>query len=80
MKAILEFNLNEAEDVMAHKRCVKATDMAIALFELTQQLPEKLKHLEELAEGGEINLVNFVIEEINFTLETNGIMLGELIN
>lgn len=34
MKAILEFDLNDPDDVMAHKRCVKALDMALALWDI----------------------------------------------
>jgi hypothetical protein len=33
MKAILEFDLDDPDDRMAHLRCVKATDMAIMLFD-----------------------------------------------
>ena len=36
MKAILEFNLDDEDDRMAHLRCVKATDMAIVLFNIQQ--------------------------------------------
>jgi hypothetical protein len=34
MKAILEFDLNEPDDIMAHMRAVKSLDMAIAIWEL----------------------------------------------
>lgn len=33
MKAILEFDLLDVDDEMAHSRCVKATSMAFALWE-----------------------------------------------
>jgi hypothetical protein len=80
MKATLEFNLNEPEDVMAHKRCVKSVDMAIALHEISTQLIEKLKHIEELAPDSELNLIDFIADEISFSLQSNGIILEELIN
>jgi hypothetical protein len=80
MKAILEFNLNEPEDVMAHKRCVKSVDMAVALFQISTQLIDRLRHLEEIAEETELNLVDFVVGEITSTMEENGIILDELIN
>jgi len=35
MKAKLEFDLDDFDDKMAHNRCVKATDMAIVLWEIT---------------------------------------------
>ena len=34
MKAQLTFNLDDPEDKMAHLRCVKSLDMAIALHEI----------------------------------------------
>ena len=34
MKGILEFDLNDLDDVMAHKRAVLALDMALALYEI----------------------------------------------
>jgi len=44
MKAILEFNLNEPDDVSAHKRAVKALDMAIALWDIEQYLRSQTKY------------------------------------
>jgi hypothetical protein len=35
MKAKLEFDLDDMDDKMAHDRCVKASDMALVLWELT---------------------------------------------
>jgi hypothetical protein len=34
MKGILEFDLNDFDDRMAHERCVKSTDMALVLWEI----------------------------------------------
>ena len=34
MKAQLTFDLEDFDDRMAHERCVKATDMALVLWEL----------------------------------------------
>lgn len=34
MKATLTFNLSDSEDNYSHKRCVKAKDMAMLLWEL----------------------------------------------
>jgi len=38
MKAILEFNLDEREDSMNHKRAIKATDAFIALQAIADQI------------------------------------------
>ena len=44
MKATLKFDLNEQDDVLAHKRCVKSLDMAIALWEVDQYLRSESKY------------------------------------
>jgi len=44
MKAILKFDLNEQDDVLAHKRCVKSLDIAIALWEVDQYLRSESKY------------------------------------
>ena len=38
MKATLTFDLDQPEDAIAHLRCVRATDMAIALHEIVHTL------------------------------------------
>ena len=44
MKAILKFDLNEQDDILAHKRCVKSLDMAIALWDIDQYLRTESKY------------------------------------
>jgi hypothetical protein len=44
MKATLKFDLNEQDDVLSHKRCVKSLDMAIALWEVDQYLRSESKY------------------------------------
>lgn len=44
MKAVLEFNLDEHDDETAYIRCVKAKDMALAIWDMEQYLRGKTKH------------------------------------
>ena len=44
MKAILEFNLDNSDDQMAHLRAIKATYMAVALWEMDEYLRGLIKH------------------------------------
>jgi len=44
MKAILEFNLDDNDDQMAHLRAIKATDMAVVLWEMDEYLRGQIKH------------------------------------
>ncbi len=38
MKAVLKFDLNDEDERMAHFRCVKALDMALAMWEFAGAL------------------------------------------
>lgn len=42
MKAKLEFDLNELDDRISHLRCVKATDMALVLWEMTMNMRKRV--------------------------------------
>jgi hypothetical protein len=44
MKAILEFDLNDSDDIQAHLRCVKALDLVLFIFKIEGELRGKLKH------------------------------------
>jgi len=44
MKAILTFNLDDPDDRMAHLRCVKAINLALALFDIEGYLRGKEKY------------------------------------
>jgi hypothetical protein len=44
MKAILEFNLDEHDDQVAHLRAIKALDMALVLWDMDQYLRGLIKH------------------------------------
>jgi hypothetical protein len=47
MKAELKFNLDDPDDKMAHMRCVKALDMALAIWNIKQALEEALDTSED---------------------------------
>lgn len=47
MKAILEFDFNEPDDMQAHKRAVKALDMALVLWDVDKYFRSQLKYNEE---------------------------------
>ncbi len=52
-KGILEFDLNDADDNMAHKRAVKSLDMALALWDITHNTKKakSIKTVQMLREG-----------------------------
>ena len=71
MKATLEFNLNDPEDVQAHLRCLKSLDMAIIFFEIVNNLHRKLPENAD---------ANTVIDRVNELLEDNDININNLID
>jgi len=46
MKAILEFDLDNEDDKISHKECIKASDMAGFIWELKHNFWRKWKHDE----------------------------------
>ena len=44
MKAILEFDLNEPDDIQAHLRCVKSLDLVLFILKIEANLRAKVKH------------------------------------
>jgi len=70
MKAILQFNLDDHEDRMAHFRCVKALDMALAIWTFSG----RLRRLVDDEKG-----VDAFWEEWEETMEEYGIKMAEII-
>jgi len=50
MKAILEFDLNDADDAIMHKCVINADSMRIALWEIDQELRKHLKYNDNLTQ------------------------------
>lgn len=80
-KAILEFDLNDHDDRMAHLRCVKSTDMAIVLFEITHNLKKKCERICESmeADSDQHDGVYTTFQQISELLDEHGINMDELI-
>lgn len=51
MTATLTFNLDDPDDRKAHLRCVKSTDMAIALFEIMNNSDINVRDIEHYKEN-----------------------------
>jgi len=72
MKAALYFRFDDPEDIQAHMRCTKATDMALALYRLRQAIH---KAIDESEDGKHVDgdyladLVNEVFSEFSINLE-----------
>jgi hypothetical protein len=72
MKAALYFRLDDPDDIQAHMRCTKATDMALALYRLKNVIH---KAIDESEDGKHVNgyhlsdRVNEIFEEFSINLD-----------
>jgi hypothetical protein len=80
-KAILEFNLDDHEDEMAHLRAIKALDMALALWDMDQYFRSQMKYGNndcELSDDA-YKALEEAREELREFMSSRGINLDELI-
>lgn len=81
MKALLEFDMSDPEDKMAHMRAVKALDMAIFIFEITHNMRSRVEHMVDVypTECTPYRAIDLMMQEIESELESCGININELI-
>lgn len=74
MKATIEFDLNEPDDIKSHLRCVKALDMALALWHI-RMMRKDLEHMEDVNELTTENVISKIFEILDdHTLNTDELM------
>ena len=78
MEAILKFNLDNPDDKIDHMRCVKATDMALMLWDIKQKIRSKLKYSNDLSED-ELHQWEVMQDEFYSIADDYGINLDLLI-
>ncbi len=78
-EAILKYDLNDADDSMAHKRAVKSLDMALALWEITHNTKKSLEWKMEGKEIDKYEALDMVYEKIYEILDEHNIKLDDLI-
>jgi hypothetical protein len=82
MKAILEFDLNDHDDRMAHLRCVKSEDLAWVLFEILSNLRKKVEFEVESFEADSTpsDGVYAAFRRIHELCDSKGIVIDDLID
>lgn len=80
MKAILEFNLDEQDDEMAHKRAVKSLDMALTLWDIDGYLRGQIKHAPDSMSPEVYGTLQDVRDKLYEIMSKHSIDLDELIN
>ena len=80
MKAILEYNLDNKDEAMAHLRAIKSLDMACVLFEIQKNLKRNMERtLETTVDIDAFEAVNLTFSRIYDLMADNNINLDELI-
>lgn len=81
MKAIIEFNLNDADDMQAYEIHNKAKDMAYILWQLMTNKKKELEYkLEEHPKFSSFDVLDMVFEEIGLMLQDENIDIYKLIS
>lgn len=80
MKAILEFNLDEVDDSMSHKRCVMSLDLTLVLWEIDQHLRAITKHADDSMSKETYEALIKVREKLREEMYERGLMFDNLIN
>ena len=86
MEGHLIFNLDDLDDTLAYKRCVKATDMAMALWEIVYNTKKRIGYeMDGLELQGKPDLsmyeaCDLVFDKIHEILEEHHIDIEDLIN
>jgi hypothetical protein len=80
MKATIEFNLDEQEDVERYKRINKADDMAFAIWDITHNTKKSLHYSMEGKEIDKHEAIELVFDEIFAILNRHRIDIDELTN
>jgi hypothetical protein len=83
MKATIEFNLSDPEEAMEHYRCIKATDLAIVLWELSSS-KKSVERMIDAALEDDKNIdaydgADLVYDKLYELLEQYGVFLDKII-
>ncbi len=78
MKATLEFNMDEIDDVTAHKRAIKSLDMILTLSDFDNHLRSELKYNENLSEV-EYDLLDKTREKLYEIMNEHNVSIDELL-
>lgn len=82
-KAILEYDLNDFDDQMAHRRAIKSTSMALALWEIIYNTKKRVENeieRDEHLDLSQYDLLDKVYEHILNVIKENNINIDELID
>jgi hypothetical protein len=80
MKGTLEFNLDDKYDEMAYIRAIKATKLAIALWDMDQYLRGQIKHPSDSITPEALACLVDTRDKLHEIMSDNSINLDELLS
>ncbi len=78
-KVKIIFDLNDSDDIMAHRRFMQSTDMALAMWEFKNSLWRKLKHVPDDMPIEEYKAIQNIQKEFLEVLEEYNLNLDKLV-
>ena len=75
MKAIIEFNLDEPDDIEAHKRFTNLNAVYIALWEFDEEMRRQIKYNTEGYNGEQLDALDKLREKFYNILNDNQIKI-----
>lgn len=69
MKAVLEFNLNERDEQVAHIRCVRNWELAWALHSVMEEIRRAVRESETVNPETLLNACNEIIQDNHISLD-----------
>lgn len=80
MKAIIEFNLDDPDDIQSYEIHVKAKDLAFLVWQLMTNKKKEIEYkLEAYKTYGKYETLDLVFEEIGMMLEEDNIDIDRLV-
>jgi hypothetical protein len=79
-KAILEFNLDEQDDQVAHMRALKSTDLALSLWDIDQYLRSQTKYAADSISPEVFTCLIDIRDKLHEIMSNHSINLDELIH
>jgi hypothetical protein len=69
MKAVLEFNLNERDEQVAHIRCVRNWELAWALHSVMEEIKKAANEHDSINPETLLNACNEIIQDNHLSLD-----------
>lgn len=79
-EGILKYDLDNPDDVIAHKRAVKSFDVSMALWEIIYNTKKGLEWSLEGKDVDKYEVLELVYEKIYQILDEHNVIIDELIN